>query len=226
MTRSRMIGKRPHRGHGDRLALGQGVHPGHAHKGGLAVDLGRARAALAGLAVPAAGQVGGVDGLDAVDDVEDDLALLGRQLVGLEIAAVASSPAPRRRDRCTSPRPSVRLLEQGLQLVGHRGSGSGSIVISHRRVPAPRARLALDEVDLAQLGSAAGSPPGCGRPGSPCGSAPPGPRLRDTVSMAEVGGEVPAGVVGAPAADARRWRPAPRAPRACPGPPSARRRSG
>ena len=40
-----------------------------------AVDLGAARAALAGLAVPAHGEVAGLRGLDAVDRVEHDLAL-------------------------------------------------------------------------------------------------------------------------------------------------------
>src|SRR5690606_28156463 len=41
-----------------------------------AVDLRAARAALAGLAVPADGEVAGLGRLDAVDRIEDDLALL------------------------------------------------------------------------------------------------------------------------------------------------------
>ena len=43
---------------------------------GLAVDLGAAGPALAGLAVPAHGQVTGLGGLQPVDDVEDDLTLV------------------------------------------------------------------------------------------------------------------------------------------------------
>ena len=43
---------------------------------GLAVDLGAAGAALAGLAVPADGEVAGLGRLDAVDGVEHHLAAL------------------------------------------------------------------------------------------------------------------------------------------------------
>ena len=78
-------GKRPHGGHGDRLPRGQGVHPRHAHEGRPAVDLGGARAALAGLAVPATGQVGCVGCLYPVDDIEDHLALLGGHHVLCEL---------------------------------------------------------------------------------------------------------------------------------------------
>src|ERR1700704_4936841 len=58
------------RRHRDRFALLEEIHPRHAHEAGLAVDLGAARAALAGLAVPAHREVGGLRGLDAVDEGE------------------------------------------------------------------------------------------------------------------------------------------------------------
>ena len=54
---------------------GRSVEPRHAHQARHAVDLGRARAALAGLAVPAHGEVVGLLGLDLVDGVEHDHAL-------------------------------------------------------------------------------------------------------------------------------------------------------
>src|SRR3990170_6214852 len=60
----------------DRLSRLEGVHAGHAHEAGLAVDLGAAGTALASLTVPADSEVVRLRGLDAVDDVEDDLALL------------------------------------------------------------------------------------------------------------------------------------------------------
>src|SRR5260370_864353 len=54
----------------------------------LAVDLGRAGAALARLAVPAAGQVGRLGRLDLVDAVEHHHALADVDGVFLEVAAV------------------------------------------------------------------------------------------------------------------------------------------
>ena len=50
-----------------------------------------------GLAVPAHGEVAGLRRLDAVEHVEDDLALLGGDVVVAELAA-----ARRRRARCAS----------------------------------------------------------------------------------------------------------------------------
>src|SRR5262249_25626871 len=61
-------------------------HPGHAGQPRLAVDLHRARAALACLAVPADGEVARLSGLQPVQDVEDDLALVGLDLVVDQIA--------------------------------------------------------------------------------------------------------------------------------------------
>src|SRR5262249_37493620 len=72
---------------GDRLALGEGVHPGHAHEPRLAVDLGAARAALPGLAVPPAREVVGLRRLDPVDDVQHDHALVALDAILLEVAA-------------------------------------------------------------------------------------------------------------------------------------------
>src|SRR2546425_1344952 len=76
----------PDRRHRDRVARLEQVHPRHAHEPGLAVDLGAARAALAGLAVPATGEVVGLSRLDLVDHVEDDHALLGLDAIVLEAA--------------------------------------------------------------------------------------------------------------------------------------------
>src|SRR6202046_2385195 len=55
-----------HRRHRDGFPGRQRVHARHAHEAGQAVDFGRARPALAGLAVPAAGQVRRVGRLNAV----------------------------------------------------------------------------------------------------------------------------------------------------------------
>src|ERR1035438_9248897 len=74
-----------HRRYGH-LALGQLVHSRHAHETRFAVDLGGARAALAGLAVPSTGEVRCLGGLNTVDDVEDHFALVLGDRVGLEVA--------------------------------------------------------------------------------------------------------------------------------------------
>src|ERR1700730_10219304 len=79
-------GEGPDGGHRDRLPLLEHVHPGHAHEARLAVDVRAARAALARLAVPPAGQVLGLGGLDAVDDVQHHHTLAALDLVPLEVA--------------------------------------------------------------------------------------------------------------------------------------------
>src|SRR5829696_5607967 len=62
---------------------------------GAAVDLGRAGAALAGLAVPAHGQVAGLGRLDAVDGVQHHLAVLaGHGVVAQLPAAGVAAPQP------------------------------------------------------------------------------------------------------------------------------------
>ena len=67
------------------LSSRQRVEPRHAHQLRLAVDLGRARSALAGLAVPAAREVGRLLGLNRVHRVEHDHAFAGFGLVVLEL---------------------------------------------------------------------------------------------------------------------------------------------
>ncbi len=89
-------GECPQRG-GDRddLVLAERRHPGHAHQSRPAVDLGRTRTALAGLAVPPHREVTGLGGLQAVDDVEHDLALVDLDRVVLQVAAVfVAAPDP------------------------------------------------------------------------------------------------------------------------------------
>ena len=86
-------GECPKRRHRDGVGLLEGVHPGHAHQARTPIDLDAARPALAGLAVPADGEIGGLLGLDAVDDVEYDLTLLHLDVVVLEFAG-AVRPAP------------------------------------------------------------------------------------------------------------------------------------
>ena len=64
--------ERAHRLDGDRLVERQLVEPGHAHEPRVPVHLGGARSALAGLAVPADGQVVGLLRLDLVNRVQHD----------------------------------------------------------------------------------------------------------------------------------------------------------
>src|SRR5262249_39195233 len=89
-----------------RLLERQGVQRGHARGPGPAVDLCRARATLAGLAVPAAREVGRLLGLYAVDRVEDDHALgdLGPIVLQGAAARVAAPDSEgRRRHSCWFP---------------------------------------------------------------------------------------------------------------------------
>ena len=78
--------ERAHRLDGDRLVQVQLAQPRHAHQPRLAVDLRRARAALAGLAVPAHREVGRLLGLDLVHGVEHDHAFGHLGVEGLERA--------------------------------------------------------------------------------------------------------------------------------------------
>ncbi len=92
------VRKRPHRLDGHRLIERQLVQPRHAHEARIPVDLGRTRAALAGLAVPAARQIGGLRRLDGVDGVEHDHAFadLGGEVLELPLAPGPSPDAERR----------------------------------------------------------------------------------------------------------------------------------
>lgn len=67
--------ERTHGFHSDHLVRWQRVHARHAHQAWFAVDFRRARAALAGLAVPAARQVGRLLCLNAVHAVKEHHAL-------------------------------------------------------------------------------------------------------------------------------------------------------
>jgi hypothetical protein len=107
-----------------RLVVGQ---PRHAHQPRPTVDLGRAGAALAGLAVPADREIAGLRGLQLVDGVEDDLALLDRDGEVLQLPTVGvAAPHPHRQvvaHGACSNQPCVSTSALGLdelgQLVGH-----------------------------------------------------------------------------------------------------------
>ena len=71
----------------DRLGLRERVHARHARELRLAVDLHRARAALAGLAVPAQREIVRLVALDPVQHVEHDHARVDVDLERLELAA-------------------------------------------------------------------------------------------------------------------------------------------
>ena len=121
--------------------VGQLVHPGHAHELRQAVDLGRARPALARLAVPPAREVGRWAGLDAVDDVEDDLALdRGHDVLG-ELRRPGRRPATPAWSR---RRPSVlSSSKSSCSSAGISSSGSGVERVAPRRVDAAATRLTL-----------------------------------------------------------------------------------
>ena len=72
MIRSFDRRKRTHRLDRDGLVERDRVEPRHAHQLWHAVDLGRARAAFSGLAVPAAGEIAGRFGLYLMHGVEHD----------------------------------------------------------------------------------------------------------------------------------------------------------
>src|SRR5215510_5422183 len=107
------------------LARIEGVHPGHAHEARLAVDLRAARAALARLAVPAAGEIPRLRRLDGVDHVEDDHALLHGHAVFLEGAALGVA-APHQHGHLGAARHHLRSWRRALSSGG--GSGRGSWV--------------------------------------------------------------------------------------------------
>ena len=194
----------PQRGHRDRLGLGEGVHPGHAHQPGLAVDLGAAGAALAGLAVPADGQVRGLGRLQPVDDVEDDLALVHLDLELLQHAAgVVAAPDLhlRRVGHLARPfRQQVQLglgqvllqlaaLEQADQLRRHAGQRLAG------QLDRPVLGLRADQVDLTPLRVGLGVVvPGVAAPALLALQRGLGHAFADGEHVAQVQGQVPARV--------------------------------
>ncbi len=118
------------------------VQAGHAEQPRAAVDLGRAGAALAGLAVPAHGQVAGLGRLDAVDGVQHDLAVLAGHGVVAQLAAVAVA----------APQTEVDVIaviqgfssNSAMRSSGRSSSGSRLTATSPSRGPD-------DHLDLAQL---------------------------------------------------------------------------
>src|SRR5690606_12225180 len=83
------------RGHGHDLVRLECGHPGHAGQPRLAVDLHGTGAALAGLAVPPAGQVRGLGRLEAMDHIQDHLAIGHVHLVVPQRAVVdVATPDP------------------------------------------------------------------------------------------------------------------------------------
>src|SRR6266508_282351 len=68
------------------------IHPRHAHEPRSAIDLGAARAALARLAVPAAGQIARLPGLDPMDHIQHHHPLVGGHAVLVEGAALGVTP--------------------------------------------------------------------------------------------------------------------------------------
>src|SRR5581483_1408438 len=90
--------ERPQRRDGDDFVLAERRHPRHAHQLRPAVDLSRARSALARLAVPAHGEIRGLRLLQAMNDVEHHLALVHLDGVVVQAAAgVVAAPDPHRR---------------------------------------------------------------------------------------------------------------------------------
>src|SRR5205823_9978282 len=73
---------------GDRFVQWQIVEARHAHELGNTIDFGRAGAALAGLAIPATGQIIGLFGLDLVKRIEHDHAFADFGSVVAELALV------------------------------------------------------------------------------------------------------------------------------------------
>ncbi len=132
-----------HRLDGDRLVEVEVGQAGLARQARPAVDLGAARAALGGLAVPADGQVGRVVALDPVEGVEDDHPLLDRHVELVEAAGLAGLAAEDPQV-CVGHRSSSRL--SGRRRASSRSSPAivGSGVVATAIEPSgPRATTLL-----------------------------------------------------------------------------------
>src|SRR5689334_16588535 len=125
-----------HRGDGDGLVLLEVREPAHAHQPRLAVDLGAARAALAGLAVPTHGEVAGLGALHAVDRVQDHLALGDLDRVVLDLTAgLVAAPDPQLQGVGHQFFPSSGLAADSKYFLSSSGiTGSG---FSARSTPVP-----------------------------------------------------------------------------------------
>src|SRR5438552_6552293 len=108
--------KRLHRRHDDRPVGRQRIHPGFARQPRPAVDLGRARPALARLAVPAHGEVRSEIALDVMERVQDDHSRRDRDAVLDEFSAV----------RRPAKDPEDRFLHGASRIVFRSGGGSGT----------------------------------------------------------------------------------------------------
>ena len=115
--------KGAHRLDRDRLGQVELVEPRHAHQARVAVDLGRARSALARLAVPADGQVVGLFGLNLVDGVEHDHALgdRGREVLQLSAAVPAAPDLEGRASSCVGSS-MMAFSSSGISGIGARDS--------------------------------------------------------------------------------------------------------
>src|SRR5690606_36283471 len=95
--------ERPERLDGDGPVLGQVAQPRHAHQLRLAVDLGRARAAAARLAVPADGHVVRLVRLDLPHGIEHDVARLDLDVVVAERPTIGVAAPYLERDGIHQP---------------------------------------------------------------------------------------------------------------------------
>ena len=193
MTRSRIERERPHRLDRDRLALLEVRQPRLARQARPAVDLGAARAALRGLAVPADGEVRRVVGLDPVERVEDDHPLLDRHV---ELGERALGRAAFRGRRGDGRRPSVSLLRPQPGCGARRASWAAA----SSRPPSPSTPSRTTLFFLPHFSSSSGK---SSRLWAPRLSSR-WRALRATASdaiehVADLEDEVPAGVVGATA---------------------------
>ena len=172
------------------------------------VDLGAARAALAGLAVPPHREVAGLGGLQPVDDVEHHLALVHLDGVVHELAALGvAAPDPElrlmyaHRHVTSGPRPARGLTRRPPACRGLRELFLGEVLrqlvaVEQREQVGPHRRhRLLDDLDVARRTSEqtrltlrhsayiVGKSSRVCPPRTPGASVPPGRRTRLTESM-------------------------------------------